>query len=797
MKNNNYHFENIPEELKNTKQWVCWQAVEDPKRKKIKKVPINPRTGQGAKSNDKKTWVSFQQAFEFYEANDHIAGIGFMFTPPYFGVDIDDCVGNPEGEALIKEFTETLDSYAEYSPSGKGIHIICKGTIPQGGNRKGNIEIYDKARYFTVTGNTLRKTSCLIKDSTDKIVPLFNKYISNCNTNNSNIQDVVSVKNSEINPSKNSILTKDDTDLINKILQSRKGQLFKRLFLGKWEGLYNSQSEADFAFCSDLAFWTNKATEQIDRIFRNSKLFRSKWDINRGGTTYGQDTIRKACNSVYQGYKPSKKEQTKSTNTGSIYERGAESASPSAPLTTGGFSVFAAPSPPIDKSQLHENSNIIDKSKFHKYDKKGNPTSIFDFEIVKYILKTEHLFVLNNMLYMYQNGVYIKTNGNDLKTKIQSLLYDDFITIRNINRVYELILIQEELQRESWELNQFPNYWINFKNGMLDVKTLKLHPHSPDYYSINQIPHEYKKINPRDYYKYKNTNNFFATSLDKDDIKTIFQFLGLCMTHNVAFQVFLVFIGEGGNGKSVLISQFENIIGYKNISNVPLRKIEENQFAAAQLFGKLMNSCADISKIAIQDDAEIKKITGGDFVQCEFKGKDAFSFKPYAKLILSANRFPHVDDKSEAFKRRTRIVNMNKKPPQVDFQLGEKLEQEKEYWIALGILGAHEAIKTGQIHESEASKEIKLEVNKRADSVLAFIDDCLIKTEGMEIKRSEIFDEYKKYCEHFERTPVGRNTFLDEMKSKGYIHTRKRDGSYIYKNLSFKIWKEEITPFNF
>lgn len=52
----------------------------------------------------------------------------------------------------------------------------------------------------------------------------------------------------------------------------------------------------------------------------------------------------------------------------------------------------------------------------------------------------------------------------------------------------------------------------------------------------------------------------------------------------------------------------------------------------------------------------------GDFVQCEFKGKDAFSFKPYAKLILSANRFPHVDDKSEAFEHRTQIVNINKKP---------------------------------------------------------------------------------------------------------------------------------------
>ncbi|MCL2474909.1 MAG: DNA primase, partial [Chloroflexi bacterium] len=133
------NYQHVPQELKNTPQWVCW----------INKIPKNPHNGINAKSNDPATWGTFEQALKA-QKEYKFSGIGFMFSEPYFGVDLDKCVDQID---FIDEFVDTLQSYTEYSPSGSGIHIICKGTLPPGARKKGNVEMYSSGRFFTVTGN--------------------------------------------------------------------------------------------------------------------------------------------------------------------------------------------------------------------------------------------------------------------------------------------------------------------------------------------------------------------------------------------------------------------------------------------------------------------------------------------------------------------------------------------------------------------------------------------------------------------------------------------------------------------
>ena len=122
--------ENIPEELKTVPQWVCWTGSS--------KIPMNPVTGGNAKSNDPSTWADFETACRGCETYG-FSGLGFMFAPPYFGVDLDHCTDNVD---FCDEFVETLRSYAEYSQSGTGVHIICKGVLPNGARRRGNVEMY-------------------------------------------------------------------------------------------------------------------------------------------------------------------------------------------------------------------------------------------------------------------------------------------------------------------------------------------------------------------------------------------------------------------------------------------------------------------------------------------------------------------------------------------------------------------------------------------------------------------------------------------------------------------------------
>ena len=151
-------YEQIPQELKALPNWICWDAVPDEKRGKIKKVPINALTGGGAMSNNPSTWCDFDTAVR---ASEKHSGIGFMFGGcPYFGVDIDgkeeelEAYQRGENGNIVSEFISTLQSYTEISQSGKGIHIICRGTLPKRGRRKGSVEMYEDGRFFVMTGNS-------------------------------------------------------------------------------------------------------------------------------------------------------------------------------------------------------------------------------------------------------------------------------------------------------------------------------------------------------------------------------------------------------------------------------------------------------------------------------------------------------------------------------------------------------------------------------------------------------------------------------------------------------------------
>ena len=147
--------EGIPRELRARPQWVLWRLEE--RDGKPTKVPYSPRTGARAKSTDLMTWGTFEEAFEAYEAGDCV-GVGFVFcsADPFTGVDLDDC-RNPETgelEPWAAKIVTALDSYTELSPSGTGVHIICKARIPRGG-RRGRVEMYAQDRFFTITGHTI------------------------------------------------------------------------------------------------------------------------------------------------------------------------------------------------------------------------------------------------------------------------------------------------------------------------------------------------------------------------------------------------------------------------------------------------------------------------------------------------------------------------------------------------------------------------------------------------------------------------------------------------------------------
>ena len=227
-------------------------------------------------------------------------GIGFVFTAedPFCGVDLDGCLDQETGEVeqWAQEIVEELSSYTEISPSGTGLHVIVKARLPEGGNRKSRIEMYDQARFFTVTGQRLDGTSHLIEERQTQVEALHARLFPPRQSSEPSIDGT---------PTTNDL---SDEEILRRAMSAANGERFASLWTGNHSG-YASDSEADLALCSMLAFWTGPDEERIASLFAKSGLAREKWNRE----DYKRRTIARAIEGA-EFYEPGRNGSVPSRN---------------------------------------------------------------------------------------------------------------------------------------------------------------------------------------------------------------------------------------------------------------------------------------------------------------------------------------------------------------------------------------------------------------------------------------------------------------------------------------------------
>ncbi|GAB7011335.1 MULTISPECIES: hypothetical protein [Halobacteriales] len=300
--------EAIPETLRERDQWVCWR--EEERDGKPTKIPVTPGAGGFASATESETWASFEAALDYSET-EHADGIGFVFTDddPIVGVDLDDCrdpeTGDVDDAAL--DIIERLDSYTEVSPSGTGYHVLITGALPEGRNRRGSVELYDTARFFTVTGDHVEWTPTRVARRQDALTAIHREYVQDTerDTASESEQRDGTDARSPTTDAADVDVDLEDEDLLEKARNASNGEKFERLWNGNTVG-YDSQSEADMALCCLLAFWTGGDQTQMDHLFRQSGLHREKWDEVHyaDGSTYGEKTIERAIATTSEFYNP-------------------------------------------------------------------------------------------------------------------------------------------------------------------------------------------------------------------------------------------------------------------------------------------------------------------------------------------------------------------------------------------------------------------------------------------------------------------------------------------------------------
>lgn len=281
---------NIPDALAILPQWVCWGAKGKPR-----KMPFDPRTGSPAKAGQPATWADFQTAAQAVEAG-RFEGVGFEFDASscVVGIDFDHCLHDGKCDPWVEAWVKKLDSYTEISPSGEGLHVFCSAHLPGQAIKRKEAEMYDRGRYFTMTGRPYGPEKPL-RAAQDTVNALYAELQARAQKQQERPTEKPTAAPGGVDI--------EDAPLIAKMKKGRNGAAFSALWNGDISA-YPSHSEADVALCNILAWWTNGDPARMDRLFRQSGLMREKWDRKQSGTTYGAITIKNAADSTRGGYDP-------------------------------------------------------------------------------------------------------------------------------------------------------------------------------------------------------------------------------------------------------------------------------------------------------------------------------------------------------------------------------------------------------------------------------------------------------------------------------------------------------------
>ncbi len=516
-----------------------------------------------------------------------------------------------------------------------------------------------------------------------------------------------------------------DFELISLASKSSDGAMFGHLISGDWSDHYDSQSDAEFAFCAFLARFTNSPIA-IDRCYRNSKLKRTKWDERHGSQTYGERTIAKVL----------------------------ETASKESKYLTS-----------KDSTQLETAQAVI-----------------------KMLGRKNIIFHARQFWIWDQTGKWCDCAEEEIKQHIHKVSFQKTISQSRVNSILGLLKTEVFIAKHSFSKDNYRI--INCLNAELHFEGQEFveKPHNSENLFIHQIPVVFNK-KARCKLFIKTLQEIFANDLDATDrIKLVQEFLGYSLTTSCEFERLLMFLGDGSNGKSVILSVIICLLGKDNVAAIQPDQFDD-RFAMAHLQGKLANIITEIPQGSVVSDAKLKALVSGERMTVQHKYGKLFDLEPYATMILATNHLPHTKDTSPAFFRRFEILTFNRQFTEEDKNpnLKRDLQEELPGILNFALEGLKRLYETGDFTQVQCSLDTKMEWEVSADQVKAFVrDECVLEA-GATTSISELYIRYQNWADEYGlKTVVNKNTLTKRLLSMRCERKRGSQGTHMIAGVKLR-----------
>jgi putative DNA primase/helicase len=756
-------FEDIPAELRDRPQWICWE--EAIRNGKPTKIPKQPDASGNAKSSDMATWGSFEEAIATAEERSDW-GIGFVFSDagPYLGIDLDECLVDGRPREWLREIgTEAFaeDAYLERSPSGDGLHVILKDCdIPEWWTNVDRdtdhgheeVAVFDTGRYFTFTGDAI-EISAESVGSVD-----LDSWLRDAHREFETGAPWQSPSTRET--------TNDDIDLdVHDVVLSSQYPEGER----REHPVHGSDTGSNFMVDEGRETWrcwrhgcTGNALHLIG--IKAGVIDCGQWTNGSVSSDDWSEIFAEARDHGYDVGDP-QREYTSAPD-----EAQAEA------HTDGGAAAISGSGTPgggpmtLDERVRAEVLTPLDPPEDYTGEEIELGVAMDRFAN---LLTDEYSFVKprsdvrgwRDTLYVYvdDEGIYEPHGESFVKSETERLLGP----VANNQRCQEVF---KKIRRQSLvrpgELTADPHRLV-VENGIVDLHTGELSDHTPDEYHRTKLDWAYDADAecPR-------IDEFFHEIVDDSDVRTLYQLVAHAIYKEYLEEKAAMLLGDGQNGKSVYLSVLEEFLGTYNVSRRSLQDFSEKDYAANNLQGKLANLHPDMASQTVDQLGVFKQLTGRDTVVADVKYERPIQFENHATLIFAANRMPQMSEDTHALWRRWIYVNFpytfaehdpEAKDPTPKRVLMNELTagSEMEGLLARAVQELNRWYEEGTLFTDVAAPQQVREKMKRAsEPVYDFAMTCLdIAEEDTAVPKEQVRQCYREFAREEGLPTIADNAF--------------------------------------
>lgn len=720
-------YDNLPQRIKNEPRFCCYKYAE--RNGRNIKVPYDPITGRRAKTDHRDNFRDYDTVLANVWKYD---GIGFLVGADISFLDLDNCFTE---SGLLKPWAEDIANYfggcyMEKSPSGNGLRIAFVGFKYDKkryyiNNQQLGLEVYisgSSNRYVTLTGNVYRQGDVLEKAAA--LQGILDKYMKRKTL----MREPVVVEG-------HSYLSNDS--VIEKATTSVNGEKFKALWQGDTSA-YPSQSEADLALCSLLAFWCGGEIEQIDELFRESGLMREKWDRTQSGSTYGMLTIKKALSGMSDFYTPYGKRSLAAEDFANS-EYSLEDLHPA-------------------NNDLYPWTDIGASRLFADYFK----------GVARYVPERK-------MWYCYADGRWVPDQSNLKTMELCKQLANQLLTyaegIENglqrtafleYCRKWQARRYRETVLKDAQsvhpiamaEFDQDPNVF-NCANGTLFLKTMEFKPHN----SKDKLT-KISKVKYDPEIKSQRWDNFIheITSGDQEKAEFLQKAFGYGISGDTSYEcLFILYGATTRNGKGTLCESVLKALGdYGRTARPETISLKHNNNSSnasediARLAGVRFVNISEPSRGLVLNSAQVKSMTGGDTINARFLHENSFDFLPRFKLYINTNYLPVINDTTLFSSGRVVIIPFERHftESEQDHRLKHEFAKpENQSAILNWLIGGYQTLQAEGFTQPQAVIAATEAYRHDSDKIKLFMDDVLEESPNSEERTAVVYNSYKNWCQ--------------------------------------------------